>query len=103
MPRVFCPIFPSVQAGRESSRRQPLPGPLPGNSTNVATQGATNSVGALGDVRYDFGRHSAFDLSFTFNRDSVYLSRTCPVSQRVQTNNFEVIGSYIFRLPAKSI
>ena len=53
-------------------------------------------------MRYDFGRHSAFDLSVTVNRNTEYL----PIFRRVpspviQTNNIEVIGSYIIRLPSK--
>jgi opacity protein-like surface antigen len=71
------------------------------NSPNVGTQAASNSIGGLGDVRYDFGRHSAFDLSFTFNRSTQYYYPSTQFLNFVQSNNLEIIGSYIIRLPAK--
>jgi opacity protein-like surface antigen len=66
------------------------------------TQATTTSVGAVADVRYDFGHHSAFDIALTVNRSTelFYYSESGNVS-RIQSNNGEMIGSYIFRLPAK--
>jgi opacity protein-like surface antigen len=68
------------------------------------TQATTNSVGAIADARYDFGRHSALDVSLTVNRNSELFLATSFTSsgftERVQTNNIEFIGSYIFRLPS---
>jgi opacity protein-like surface antigen len=67
----------------------------PGN-----TQATTNSVGYLGDARYDFGRHSALDLSVTFNRNSeLFYNGETTAFTRVQANNLEFIGTYIIRLP----
>lgn len=67
------------------------------------TEGTSNSVGIVGDARYEFGRHSALGFSFTANRStSVYnavLSDFSSVTY-VQSNNFEMIGNYIFRLPS---
>jgi opacity protein-like surface antigen len=71
------------------------------NSPNVGSQAASNSVGGVGDVRYDFGRHSAFDISVTFNRNTEYYYPSSQFLNFVQTNNIEVIGSYIIRLPAR--
>ncbi len=71
------------------------------SGTNNTTQSTSNSIGALGDVRYDFGRHSAFDLSISVNRNTEYSEYSAEYPEFVQTNNFEVIGSYIIRLPAK--
>ena len=64
------------------------------------TQSTTNSVGALVDARYDFGRHSALGLAFTLNRNTEYFSNSYGTTYKVQTNNGEVIGTYIFRLPS---
>lgn len=66
------------------------------------TQTTTNSVGVVGDLRLDFGHHSAMDLSVTFNRNSeisTFVSNQAPLGQRyrVQTDNAEIIGSYIYR------
>jgi len=71
------------------------------NSPDVGTQAASNSIGGLGDVRYDFGRHSAIDLSVTVNRSTQYYLPTGLFTEYVQSNNVEIIGSYIVRLPAK--
>ena len=70
-----------------------------------STQSATNSVGAIGDLRIDFGHHSALDLAVTVDRDSERFFTsgsfgTGGFLTRVQTNNAEIIGSYIFRLPS---
>lgn len=69
--------------------------------SNNTTESTSNSIGGLGDVRYDFGRHSAFDISVTVNRSTEYSEFAAESIVFVQTNNFEVIGSYIIRLPAK--
>jgi len=73
------------------------------NHTN-STQSTTNSVGAMGDLRFDFGHHSALDISVTVNRNSERFvnngSFGSGLLTRVQTNNAEVIGSFIFRLPS---
>jgi len=70
-------------------------------NTYPNTQTTTDSVGALADVRYDFGRHSAFDLALTVNRSTelFYYAYSQNVS-RIQSNNGEMIGSYIIRLPS---
>ena len=65
------------------------------------TQSTTNSVGAVGDFRFDFGRHSALDVAVTVNRNSeLFFNASTTALTRVQTNNAEIIGSFIFRLPA---
>jgi opacity protein-like surface antigen len=64
------------------------------------TQSSTNSVGAVADARYDFGKHSAVGLAVTVNRNSEIFFNQVQAVTRVQTNNAEVIGSYIFRLPS---
>jgi opacity protein-like surface antigen len=56
-------------------------------NTYPNTQTTTDSVGALADVRYDFGRHS-FYYAYSQN------------VSRIQSNNGEMIGSYIIRLPS---
>jgi opacity protein-like surface antigen len=69
----------------------------------ASTQDTTKSVGALGSARLDFGRHSAIDIAVTVNRNSELFYQgtdTGSIFTRVQTNNAEIIGSYIFRLPA---
>jgi opacity protein-like surface antigen len=67
------------------------------------TQASTNSVGAMADVRYDFGRHSALGAAVTVNRNSEIFFQgngfDSGTYTRVQTNNAEIIGTYIFRLP----
>jgi opacity protein-like surface antigen len=71
------------------------------------TQSTTNSVGAVGDLRVDFGHHSAFDIAVTVNRNSELFFNSVQsnvfggILTRVQTNNAEVIASYIFRFPAR--
>lgn len=66
-----------------------------------STQSSTNAVGAVADARYDFGRHSAVDLAFTVDRNSeVFFNGNGENTSRVQSNNLEVIGTYIFRLPS---
>lgn len=69
---------------------------------NANTQDTTNSVGAVGDVRYDFGHHSALGVSVTVNRSSelFYNGNNGGAPDRVQSNNVEFIGTYIFRLPS---
>ena len=53
------------------------------------------------DGRYDFGRHSAIEASFTLNRNSeIFFNGAYLSTWRVQTNNMEMIGNYIFRLPS---
>jgi len=73
------------------------------NITN-STQSTTNSVGALGSLRFDFGHHSALDISVTVNRNTErFVLNTLSgggIVSRVQTNNAEIIGSFIFRLPS---
>jgi opacity protein-like surface antigen len=71
------------------------------NGFNAFTQSTTNAVGAIGDARYDFGRHSAIDLSVTVNRSSELTeSAASQLLTRVQSNNVEIIGTYLFRLPS---
>jgi opacity protein-like surface antigen len=65
------------------------------------TQSTTNSIGIVADARYDFGRHSALDVSVTVNRNTeVFFNGETGNTDRVQTNNLEMIGSYVFRLPS---
>jgi opacity protein-like surface antigen len=66
------------------------------------TQTTTTSVGAVADVRYDFGRHSAVGVALTLNRSTEIFFNSNGNSSltRVKTNNGELIGTYIFRLPA---
>ena len=70
-----------------------------------STQSATNAVGATGDLRIDFGHHSALEIAVTVDRDSERFFNNPSFGSggsltRVQTNNAEIIGSYIFRLPS---
>jgi opacity protein-like surface antigen len=70
-----------------------------------STQSATNSVGAIGSVRIDFGHHSALDLAVTVNRNTERFWNNGSFGSggfltRVQTNNAEIIGSFVFRLPS---
>jgi opacity protein-like surface antigen len=94
----FQGVFPSTTFTKSVVENDSL-------GTN-GTQATTNSVGYVGDARYDFGRHSALDLSVTFNRDSELFFNAGGGGSfggfltRVQTNNLEVIGSYIIRLPS---
>ena len=61
----------------------------------------TKSVGVVADARYDFGHHSALDFSFTHQSQYRNLLKTqLRTVTRVQTNNAEMIGTYIFRLPS---
>ncbi len=73
---------------------------LTNGTNNPTTQSSTNSVGAIADVRYDFGRHSAVGLALTLNRNSEVFFNAYQNATRVQTNNAEMIGTYIFRLPS---
>jgi opacity protein-like surface antigen len=85
-------IFPGSTFTRSSAETS--------NGLDASTQTTTNSVGIVGDARYDFGRHSALGVAVTVNRNSeIYDSATQNLS-RVQSNNAEIIGSYIFRLPS---
>jgi len=70
------------------------------SSTSASTQDTTKSVGVIADARYEFGHHSALDFSFTLNRNSEIYEDPNQNLSRVQTNNAELIGSYIFRLPS---
>lgn len=70
------------------------------SASNATTQDTTKSVGAVVDARYDFGHHSALDVSVTVNRNSEIFEGTTQYFNRVQTNNAEIIGTYIFRLPS---
>lgn len=71
------------------------------NFSAGGTQSTTTSVGAVVDGRYDFGRHSAVGLALTLNRNSeLFYNNFGQGLARVKTNNGELIGTYIFRLPA---
>jgi opacity protein-like surface antigen len=72
------------------------------SATSATTQATTNSVGAVFGARYDFGRHSAFDAAVTINRNSELFENANQFLARVQTNNTEFIGTYIFRLPSNA-
>ena len=86
----FEGIFPAATVTKATSNLSGFP----------TTQWTTNSVGAVGDARYDFGHHSALDFSVTVNRDTEIFEDASQAVTRVQTNNAELIGSYIFRLPS---
>ena len=87
----FQGIFPSATSSKGSSNLSGFPN----------TQSTTNSVGIVADARYDFGRHSALDASVTVNRNTeVFFNGETQNTDRVQTNNLEIIGSYVFRLPS---
>jgi opacity protein-like surface antigen len=68
-------------------------------------QSTTNSAGYVGDARYDFGRHSALDVSITYTRNSeVFFNNSfgsISFPERKPTNELEIIGSYIVRLPSR--
>jgi opacity protein-like surface antigen len=85
----FEGVFPATTAGEIS-----INGPFP------TSQHTTNSVGAIADARYDFGKHSAVGFAFTLNRDTEYYNNPQGTPYHVQSNNGEMIGTYIFRLPA---
>lgn len=70
------------------------------SSTSASSQDTTKSVGVVGDARYEFGHHSALDFSVTLNRNSEIYEDPNQNLSRVQTNNAELIASYIIRLPS---
>jgi opacity protein-like surface antigen len=87
----FEGIFPAATFNKAAVNSGTLPN----------TQDTTGSVGAVADARYDFGRHSALGVAVTVNRNSeLFFNGEGQFSTRVQTNNAEVIGTYIFRLPS---
>jgi opacity protein-like surface antigen len=86
----FEGIFPASTAGRIPGNAGPLP----------TSQNTTNSIGAIADARYDFGKHSAVGFAFTLNRDTEYYTNSYGTTYHVQSNNGEMIGTYIYRLPA---
>jgi opacity protein-like surface antigen len=87
----FQGIFPAATSSKGSSNLSGFPN----------TQSTTNSIGIVADARYDFGRHSALDASVTVNRNTeVFFNGETQNTDRVQTNNLEIIGSYVFRLPS---
>jgi opacity protein-like surface antigen len=87
----FEGIFPAATFNKSTANSSFFP----------STQSSTNSVGAVADARYDFGRHSAVDVAFTVNRNSeIFFNGNGENTSRVQTNNFEMIGTYLFRLPS---
>jgi opacity protein-like surface antigen len=70
------------------------------NNFAGGTQATTTSVGAVADARYEFGRHSAVGLALTVNRSSQLFFNNSELSlPRVKSNNGELVGTYIFRLP----
>jgi len=89
-------IFPGSTFTREEANLS--------NGLNAASQSTTNSVGGVGTVRFDFGEHSAFDFSVTFNRSSevseIISGGSGQFPTRVQSNNIEFIGTYVYRLPS---
>jgi len=71
------------------------------NQSSGGAQSTTSSVGAGVDLRYDFGRHSAVGVAATFNRnDELFYDIFTQAINRVKSNNTELIGTYIFRLPS---
>lgn len=86
----FEGIFPAATVTKATSNLEGLP----------TTQWSTKAVGYVGDLRYDFGRHSAIGVAVTFNRNSELFEDTTQAVSHVQTNNLEMIGTYIFRLPS---
>jgi opacity protein-like surface antigen len=70
------------------------------SSSSASTQDTTKSVGVVVDARYEFGHHSALDFSFTLNRNTEIYEDPTQALTHVQTNNAEMIGSYIVRLPS---
>jgi opacity protein-like surface antigen len=89
-------VFPGSTFTREKAELS--------NGLNAASQSTTNAVGGVGSFRFDFGDHSAFDFSVTANRSSEVTENISggagQFPTRVQSNNLEFIGSYIFRLPS---
>jgi opacity protein-like surface antigen len=68
---------------------------------NGSTQDTTKSVGVVADARYEFGHHSALDFSVTLNRNSeIFELPNAAGLDFVQTNNAEMIATYIVRLPS---
>jgi opacity protein-like surface antigen len=86
----FEGLFPASTAGKQPTTNGPFP----------TSQHTTNAVGAIVDARYDFGKHSAVGFSATLNRDTEYFTNSYETTYHVQSNNLEMIGTYIFRLPA---
>jgi opacity protein-like surface antigen len=92
----FEGIFPAATFTKSSAEA----------SLNANTQVTTYSVGAVGGVRYDFGRHSAFDFAYTYNRNSELFFPTSASGfssgylERVKSNDSEFIGTYVVRLPS---
>lgn len=84
-------IFPASTVDKDAVSNFGLPN----------SQSTTKSVGAVGDLRFDFGHHSAIDISVTVNRNSeLFFNATTDAFSHVQTNNAEIIGSFILRLPS---
>lgn len=71
-------------------------------STYYATGERTSlSVGYVGDARYEFGRHSAIEASYTFNRSTAnYYNLNTGAATFVQSDNHEMLGNYVYRLPS---
>jgi opacity protein-like surface antigen len=71
-----------------------------GNFNNPPAQTTSNSLGGIVDARYDFGHHSALGLAVSFNRATEYYVDSEATFTHVKSNNVEIIGTYIFRLPS---
>jgi opacity protein-like surface antigen len=86
-------VFPSATVDRASY--------IAGNGFSPAAQSTTNSIGGVVDARYDFGRHSAVGAAVSFNRSAeVFFAPDSGALSRIHSNNIEIIGTYIFRLPS---
>jgi opacity protein-like surface antigen len=84
-------VFPAATFDKTSSNE---------GSPYPTVQSSSKSVGYTVDGRYNFGRHSALDLSVTWNRNTEYYGNSEGNVYHVQTNNGEGIVSYIARLPS---
>jgi len=71
-----------------------------GYGLNPPTQTTSNSIGGIVDARYDFGHHSALGASVGFNRSTSYFWDNEQTYNYIKSNNIEIIGDYIFRLPS---
>jgi len=98
---IAVPAF-SQETSRQDVAVQAFGSFVTGTTQNGIYNDATNSGGVLGSYRYFFSRHHGVEANYGFSLNTLRYS-SADGALGFRTQQHEVSGAYVFRLPMKKV
>jgi outer membrane immunogenic protein len=99
---VALPVYAESEDGRQEVAVQAFGSFVTSTTHNGVDNTATDSGGVLASYRFFFSKHHGIEADYGYARNTQNYSSTAGVLG-VKTNNHEISGAYVFRMPLGKI